>query len=668
MTQRGGITIDIARDGSQEELDAAWQDRGIDTEALVVDGKGTIVPMALDAAVIDPVTTLPPLATRRVASAPPEVEMGRPIGKGGMGIVWAAEQPSLRREVAVKSVRDDVTTLEITHQLLQEARVTGALEHPNVVPIHALGRDEGDRPLIVMKRIEGTTWEELLEEQHSLGPGSLLRKLERNLDILLDVAKAASFAHSRGIIHRDIKPANVMIGAFGEVYLVDWGIAVSTREPGLGGAPLARDVAVVAGSPAYMVPEMAIAAGDRLNERTDVYLLGATLHDLLTGEPPHQDETPRQMLVRAYLSVPQTYDAAVPIGLANICRKAMARDPDDRYPTAAAFAASLQEFIDNQGSVILAAEATAKLESLRDAIAVAASGAEVDLRPLYNLFNACRFSFQNALRIWPDNTLARDQLQGALEMMIGFELDHGSTGAAANLLAELPQPSPQLSARLERRQAEKQQAESELESLRHRVDATAADRPRAYLAFTVAGIWLLTHGPLAYLEATTTYAVGHRELGLVYALFVIGSIAAGAAQRDTLLTRAAAGLKTQIVITLCYAVCAAVWPVCWALEVGVEGGFALMALVAAAMWTAGAATVDRRLLANGVTMLAGLAAVLWAPERAIIWLGIAGTTGATVLGWLRFRTRSTYQTQPLSERWAQDEVDEVARTLKVGRR
>jgi len=658
----------MAHDGTHEELAAAWEDRGIDTEALVVDGKGTIVPMVLDASPIDPVATLPPLATRRASTAPPELEMGRPIGKGGMGIVWAAEQPSLRREVAVKSVREDVTTLEITHQLLQEARVTGALEHPNVVPIHALGRDEADRPLIVMKRIEGTTWEMLLDEQHSLGPGALMRKLEHNLHVLLDVAKAASFAHSRGILHRDIKPANVMIGAFGEVYVVDWGIAVSMCEPGLGGAPLTRDVRLVAGSPAYMAPEMAIAAGDQLDERTDVYLLGATLHELLTGEPPHQDDTPRKMLVRAYVSVPQTYDSVVPIGLANICRKAMARNPNDRFGTAAAFAAALEEFIDNQGSVLLAAEASAKLESLRDAIGVAATGAEVDHRPLYHLFNECRFSFQNALQIWPDNSAARDQLQGALELMIGFELDQGSTGAATALLAELPRPSPQLAARLERRQAQEQQDESELESLRHRVDATAADRPRAYLAFTVAAIWLLTHGPLAYLQATTTYAVGHRELGLVYSLFVIGSIAAGVAQREALLTRAAAGLKTQIMITLCYTVCAAVWPVCWALEVSVEGGFALMALVAAAMWTAGAATVDRRLLANGLTMLLGLAAVLWSPEQAIIWLGAAGTMGATVLGWLRFRTRSAAQTQPLSERWAQADVEEVTRTLKGGPR
>ncbi len=641
-------------------MDAAWRDRGIDTEALAIDGKGTIVPMRLQNVSADPIKTLPPLATQRADGSAAEIELGQPIGQGGMGIVWAANQPPLRREVAVKSVRDDVATEAVTHQLLQEARVTGALEHPNVVPIHALGRDEDGRPLIVMKRIEGTTWEELLEEQLSLGPGALMRQLQRNLDILLDVAKAASFAHSRGIIHRDLKPANVMIGSFGEVYVVDWGIAVSVRSDSLGGAPLAGAVDAVAGSPAYMAPEMAIADGNHIDQRTDVYLLGATLHNLLTGAPPHQDESPRQMLVRAFLSAPQSYDSAVPVGLANICHKAMAREPEHRYPTAAAFTAALDEFIDNQGSVLLAAEASAKLEQLRDATALAGAHTDGDQRPLYNLFNECRFGFQNALRIWPDNSAAQNQLQGTLELMIGFELEHGSTGAAAALLAELPRSSPPLAARVSRRQAQEQSDESELESLRRRVDETAADRPRAHLAFAVAAIWGFTHGPLAYVEATTSYGIGHLELGLVYSLFVVGSIGAGIAQRDTLLTRAAAGLKTQLTLTVCYAVCAGLWPVYWALDVTVEAGLALMALVAAAMWTTGAITVDRRLLANGVSMLAGLTAVLLWPERAILWMGIAGTTGAAVLGWLRYRTRNCEQTQPLSERWAQAAIDDFA--------
>jgi hypothetical protein len=435
----------------------------------------------------------------------------------------------------------------------------------------------------------------------------------------------------------------------------------------LGGAPLAGAVATVAGSPAYMAPEMAIADGSSIDERTDVYLLGATLHELVAGGPPHQDDTARKMLVRAFLSAPQSYDSAVPPGLANICRKAMAREPQDRYPSAVDFGAALDEFIDNQGSVLLAAEASTTLESLRDAIATAGAGSDGDQRPLYNLFNQCRFGFQNALRIWPDNWTAQNQLQDALELMVGFELEHGSTGAAAALLAELPRPAPQLAARVERLQAQEHRDESELESLRQRVDATAADRPRAHLAFTVAAIWMVTHGPLAYVEATTSYSIGHLELGLAYSLFVVGSIGAGIAQRETLLTRTAAGLKTQLTLTLCYTVCAALWPLYWALDVSVEAGLALMAMVASAMWTTGAITVDRRLLANGVTMLAGLTAMLLWPDRAIIWMGIAGTSGAAILGWLRYRTHSSEQTQPLSERWAQPEINQFAKSQPARR-
>ena len=141
--------------------------------------------------------------------------------------------------------------------LLREAVITGALEHPNIVPVHMLGRDEDGHPVLVMKRIQGQLWSELL------GKASL----DRHLEILKDICNALHYAHSRGVVHLDLKTQNVLIGEFGEVSLLDWGIARRLSDPAPG---------VMLGTPAYMASEM--VSGEKLTPLTDVYLLGSTLH------------------------------------------------------------------------------------------------------------------------------------------------------------------------------------------------------------------------------------------------------------------------------------------------------------------------------------------------------------------------------------------------------
>jgi len=185
------------------------------------------------------------------------------LGEGGMAVVYVAVQTALGREVAVKTARDG--DLDAARALVDEARITGALEHPNIVPVHDVGRDDQGRPLIVLKRIEGTPWSETIATA----------KLEWNLEQLVHVCRAVAFAHSRGILHRDLKPANVMVGEFGETYVLDWGIAL----------PVDSHNDEVAGTLAYMAPEM--LAAEVLTVRADVYLLGATLYEIVAGEPPH---------------------------------------------------------------------------------------------------------------------------------------------------------------------------------------------------------------------------------------------------------------------------------------------------------------------------------------------------------------------------------------------
>jgi serine/threonine-protein kinase len=206
------------------------------------------------------------------------------VGQGGMGAVWVAFQRSLEREVAVKVPRiggDPLTT----NALLKEARVAGNLEHPHIVPIHVLGVDSDGCPVLVMKRIEGQTLATLIEqEDHPAWPTLVERHGDRDgalLEVLMRVADALQFAHTKGIVHRDVKPENVMVGLFGEVYLLDWGIAHRIGQP----------TTEIVGTPGFLAPEMLDPALGPVDARTDVYLLGATLHAALTNTQRHVGST-----------------------------------------------------------------------------------------------------------------------------------------------------------------------------------------------------------------------------------------------------------------------------------------------------------------------------------------------------------------------------------------
>ena len=210
------------------------------------------------------------------------------LGRGGTGEVRLATQTSLGRKVAVKGLREEARTERNARNLMHEAWVTGALEHPNVVPVYDMGLDDDGQPLIILKRIEGVRWSDLLADPE------LVRRefgvedtLEWHLRTMMQVCTAVHFAHSRGIVHRDLKPDNVMVGAYGEVYVLDWGIAVSLREDPDGRLPMASAATRLAGTPCYMAPEMLGEDPSRISERTDVYLLGAILYELVCESPPH---------------------------------------------------------------------------------------------------------------------------------------------------------------------------------------------------------------------------------------------------------------------------------------------------------------------------------------------------------------------------------------------
>ena len=420
-----------------------------------------------------------------------EVIIEKKLGEGGMGEVWQGKQSTLHREVAVKKLRFPENKPSMLLKLLKEAWITGQLEHPNVVPVHVLGLDEDGSPAFAMKRINGFSWKELLTGQRELPEGLQgSTTLEKHIRILKQVCNALHFAHSKGIIHRDLKPENVMIGEFGEVYLVDWGIAIHLSQ--LAQKPRSKKNSVVHGTPMYMAPEMAAGEEGRLGVTTDVYLLGATLHEVLTGEPPHTGDTIYQILINAVHSKPQKYDESIPPELAEICLRAMHKDPKQRYPDAEAFRKALANYLTHMSSHQIRREATSRLQQLRQHLKCVEKTQREDVEEIYQLFGQIHFGFQHALRTWQDNVAASEGLQEALELMIHYELEKQHIRAASTLLAQLPKPNDELAQLVAEKNHSYLEQQAKFEALAHlsqELDLSIQAQPRSYLMICMAWLW-----------------------------------------------------------------------------------------------------------------------------------------------------------------------------------
>ncbi len=425
---------------------------------------------------------------------PQNVVLQTLLGEGGMGEVWLGHQQTLHRDVAVKVIKPEIRNAKARTKLLREAWVTGFLEHPNIIPVHVLGVDAEGSPAFAMKRVQGVSWEDLIFEKVSLPdtlPGA--NKLEKHLRILKQVCNALRFSHSVGIIHRDIKPSNVMVGSFGEVYVMDWGIAASLREEHKGWLPLAFEEEGIFGTPAYMAPEMAAGSRLEMSEAVDIYLLGATLHELLTGEAPHFGETLLEVLTAAVQSSPKSYPPSVPSELAAICQRAMASEPTERFPSVEAFQHAIAEFMQHRDSRQLSLETSLSLVQLK-----ALLREKDDSTELYQLFGQVRFGYQHALRAWEGNAQARQGLQEALELMIEHELENNHSQAALALLSELPEPRPELEEAVESLHRLKVSSQADIKALQQMlhdtdlsVEAAARSRLMVWMAILLGLVPLL---------------------------------------------------------------------------------------------------------------------------------------------------------------------------------
>lgn len=281
------------------------------------------------------------------------------IAMGGMGEVIEVADSSLGRGVAKKTLHVDLQS-EVRNQrmLVREARVTGQLEHPNIVPVHELGVDAEGRLYFTMKKVEGRTLKDLIDE---LPPGPFEHTTLLNMiEIVIKTCDALSFSHARGVVHCDLKASNVMVGDFGEVYLMDWGVA---RLLGSKGAregfeavddhlgSLAEEAeGTIAGTPAHMAPEQAKGENELIGPRTDVFAVGALLYEIVAGRPPYEAEIVWALLLKAAMHELEPIEdcergKALPPYLRAIIQRAMRAHPEDRHPSVTAIRDELVRFV-----------------------------------------------------------------------------------------------------------------------------------------------------------------------------------------------------------------------------------------------------------------------------------------------------------------------------------
>lgn len=278
-----------------------------------------------------------------------EYEIVGDLARGSMGAIKIARDTSLQRQVALKLLDPASTLPNAAARFLDEARITAQLQHPSIVPVYAIGTLDGD-PYFAMQLIEGRTLRDVIDGLVRHDPDDLVRYGRvRLLNILVQVCNSIAYAHSRGVIHRDLKPANIMLGEYGEVFVMDWGLAKivksAVEDPVVGGRPdeaaYQTRVGDVTGTPAYMAPEQAMGLIDALSERTDVFALGAILYELVALRPPFVADSmiaTLRLAQHAQIQLPSVVapDADVPPALEAIIMRCLARDPMRRYTSVAA--------------------------------------------------------------------------------------------------------------------------------------------------------------------------------------------------------------------------------------------------------------------------------------------------------------------------------------------
>ncbi len=481
------------------------------------------------------------------------------IGAGAMGRVVEVVDRGLERQIAMKLLRepegaaattvvDRSTTVDpAVHRFVREARIMARLDHPGIVPVYDFGVNPEKRIFFTMKRVEGRGLDEIYEAHHS---GDSEWPLARVVQLLVRAADAVGFAHSRAIVHRDLKPPNVMVGSFGEVYVMDWGLAkcldgalerrYGPAEPELRDTEPAPDdllgtrMGAAIGSPTYMPPEQAVGDLASIGPASDVYGLGACLYHLLAGDPPYvagQGAVSALQIILAARKEPPPALAEVapdaPAELVAIAEKAMQRAPEDRYANATAFGADLQAYLEGR---VVSAHRSGTLVALTKWIArnraLASSLAAMLLLVVCGSIIVAIQQYRAKARVEQERGRALVAAENEREARREAEAAHGRE-TAARTAAELAHEQEQEARAaaeaahelaVEARTEAEQSAEAE-SAARREADGERLAAQASHLAATDPGLALLiglraaenTDGPLVR-DALATAITDHREV------------------------------------------------------------------------------------------------------------------------------------------------------------
>jgi serine/threonine protein kinase len=362
-------------------------------------------------------------AGRRIASAGTEGDadyrLTQLIGAGGMGEVYAAFQISLEREVAVKVLRTDLLGDELSRaSFFAEAFVTAELDHPNTPPVYEIGMTDDGAPFYAMKLVRGEKWSKTLAGNTEM----------QNLHVLLMVCDVVAYAHGKGVIHRDLKPENVMIGPYGEVLLMDWGLAA-----GVGNAKAQRlcEDTMCVGTPAYMPPEVAGCELQRIGTASDVYLLGGILYEIVTGLPPHRGDNVLTCIKAARQNELQPTDKCCE--LLDIARRALDSQPETRHASVRDLAAALREAMAHLDSFAYFEQGRRRLEKLP----------ELPREALYHECHEIMQLYQRALAHWSGNIRAAEDLVRIRDILAAVALRRGEIHLARSQVRALDQERQQ---------------------------------------------------------------------------------------------------------------------------------------------------------------------------------------------------------------------------------
>lgn len=398
----------------QRTIATNWSDAEADSPRMTIKSRGDVSMdnegLAGESISEVPTRSMLPISDIVHGIDSPEYELVKVLGEGGMGVVWTARQTSVDREVAVKMIKGPMAKKRSQRQkFLAEAIVTGDLDHPNIVPIYDVGSDHAGTLFYSMKKVKGIPWQDVIKK----------KSLHENLEILLRTCDAMAFSHDRGIVHRDLKPENIMLGDYGEVLVMDWGLALPTDA--FDKAEKLRQSTSMGGTPAYMAPEMASGPITRISPLSDVYLLGAILFEMITGKPPHSGRKVQECLLNAMRNVIRETDHTGE--LMDIARKAMSTDVADRHQSVREFQEAIRGYLAHSESISMTARAHDELKHAHQT-------------DDYNDYARAVFGFTEAFDLWPDYQEAHRGIVAAKLAYAQSALSKGDYDLADSLLEQ----------------------------------------------------------------------------------------------------------------------------------------------------------------------------------------------------------------------------------------